>query len=176
MNETRDEACGSDFSEYEPLIGMVLPREGANTGTTPVHIYGRNFTRAICEDLRCKFGEIESPRAMYISNNHIICEAPDISEYVRQLQNKALQDADPIEALMKIEMLSKELVNHTTVPIMVDFGDGNFTDIDRTFTYKYEPFVPTVSTTTHGAAVASNISVSFGLVILLLNVVFATSE
>ena len=121
INITKEEACSADFTDYEPLIGMVLPREGANTGTTPVHIYGRNFTRAICGGLRCKFGEIESPKAMYISNTHIICETPDISN--KLLKRKSLHDND--------------LETHLTVPIKVDFGDGNFTDIKRNFTYKY---------------------------------------
>ena len=174
INITKEEACSADFTDYEPLIGMVLPREGANSGTTPVHIYGRNFTRAICGELRCKFGEIESPRAMYISNNHIICEAPDISYEVLKLKNEALKSIDPVQALLKIEILSKSLVNHTTVPIMVDFGDGNFTDIGKTFTYKYDPLVPTTTsatTTTENSgddSFASKIRASFQLTFLVL--------
>ena len=82
---------------------------------------------------------------MYISNNHIICEAPDISEYIRTQKVKASRDVDPIQALIDLEPISKALISHTTVPIMVDFGDGNFTDIGKNFTYKYEPFVPTTT-------------------------------
>ena len=159
-----EEACSADFTDYEPLIGMVLPREGANTGTTPVHIYGRNFTRAICREFRCKFGDIESPRAMYISNNHIICEAPDISEYIQNLKVKASQN-DPFQALIQLESISKALVSHTTVPIMVDFGDGNFTDIGKNFTYKYEPIIPT---TTVGNDALVNCQVCIKVIILLL--------
>ena len=159
---------------------MVLPREGANTGTTPVHIYGRNFTRAVCKELRCKFGDIDSPRAMYISNNHVICEAPDISEYVQKLQNEALKEADPIKALVELEAVSKALVNHTTVPIMIDFGDGNFNDIDKTFTYKYETFVPTSTfvptTTTDKVGTASNNRFTFGLIVVLFTVLLVTKE
>ena len=87
------------------------------------------------------------------------------------MQRSALNEADSIEALMRLEILSKTLVNHTTVPIMVDFGAGNFTDIGKTFTYKYESFVPT---TTVVADSASNISVSLGLIFLIFNVFFAT--
>ena len=159
---------------------MVLPREGANTGTTPVHIYGRNFTRAVCKELRCKFGDIDSPRAMYISNNHVICEAPDISEYVQKLQNEALKEADPIKALVELEAVSKALVNHITVPIMIDFGDGNFNDIDKTFTYKYETFVPTSTfvptTTTDRVGTASNNRFTFGLIVVLFTVLLVTKE
>ena len=168
-----EEACSADFTDYEPLIGMVLPREGANTGTTPVHIYGRNFTRAICRELRCKFGDIESPRAMYISNNHIICEAPDISEYIQNLKVKASQDDDPFQALIQLESISKALVSYTTVPIMVDFGDGNFTDIGKNFTYKYEPIVPT---TTVGSDALVNCQVSIKVIILLLVTCIFTSK
>ena len=175
INTTKEEACSADFSYYEPLIGVVLPREGANTGTTPVHIYGRNFTRAICRELRCKFGDIESPRAMYISNNHIICEAPDISYEVLKLKKKALRSIDPIKSLQEIEIFSKSLVNQTTVSILVDFGDGNFTDIGKTFTYKYDSLVPTTTSATTTLAgetgddgIASNVRCSFELILLLL--------
>ncbi len=119
-----------DFSAYEPLFGMVLPKAGAHTGTTPVHIYGRNFTSAICPELRCRFGEAVSPRAQYISNNHIICEAPDISQ--SENGNQHWSGILPAEA---------------TVAIEIDFGNG-FVDTGKTYTYKYDPYVPTTTTTT----------------------------
>ena len=177
VNITKEEACSADFTDYEPLIGMVLPREGANTGTTPVHIYGRNFTRAICGELKCKFGEIESPRAMYISNNHIICEAPDIFESIQHQKVKASQDDDPIQALIELETISKALISHTTVPIAVDFGDGNYTDIGKNFTYKYEPIVPTTTavddTGSSDALVNSQVCIKM-ITILLVTCFFAS--
>ena len=89
---------------------------------------------------------------MYISNNHIICEAPDISQYIRDQKVKALEAVDPISALNKIESLSQALISHTTVPIMVDFGDGNYTDIGKNFTYKYDPIVMTTTVVTESGS------------------------
>ena len=135
VTTTKEEACSADFSDYEPLIGMVLPREGSNTGTTPVHIYGRNFTRAICRELRCKFGDIESPRAMYITNNHIICEAPDICD--KLLKKESLPDDESAQGSLESETFNQYFTTHLSVPIKVDFGDGKFVNIERNFTYKY---------------------------------------
>ena len=135
ITTTTEEACSADFSDYEPLIGMVLPREGSNTGTTPVHIYGRNFTRAICQELRCKFGDIESPRAMYITNNHIICEAPDICD--KLLKKESLPDDESAQGSLESETFNQYFTTHLSVPIKVDFGDGKFVNIERNFTYKY---------------------------------------
>ena len=114
---------------------MVLPQEGANTGTTPVHIYGRNFTRAICREIRCKFGDIESPGAMYISNNHIICEASDISN--KFLKKESLPDDESVQDFLELETTHQYFTTLLGVPIKVDFGDGNFVDIEKIFTYKY---------------------------------------
>ena len=110
---------------------------------------------------------------MYISNNHIICEAPDISEYIQNLKVKASQDHDPFQALIQLESISKALVSHTTVPIMVDFEDGNFTDIGKNFTYKYERIVPT---TTVGSDALVNCQVSIKVIILLLVTCIFTSK
>ena len=154
---------------------MVLPKEGANSGTTPVHIYGRNFTRAICGELKCKFGEIESPRALYISNNHIICEAPDISQYIKNQKAKAFEDGNHIQAVIQLEAISQALISHTTVPIMVDFGDGNYTDIGKNFTYKYEALVDDNGNVSGGDAVV-NCHVCTMMIILLLVTCIFTSK
>ena len=161
---------------------MVLPRDGANTGTTSVHIYGRNFTSAICRKLKCKFGYIESPRAMYISNNHIICEAPDISALARKVGKEALKNHYPINTFRKIQAMSKALEIKTTVEIKVDFGDGKYIDTGKIFTYKHEPYFPTTSTfatyitTTYNTSNSPSISISFRLIICLIAVCFATSK
>lgn len=163
---------------------MILPVEGANTGTTPVHIYGRNFTGAICKELRCKFGELESAMVMYVSNNHIICEAPDISESVLRMKQEALESADPIRALKQMEILSKALVADISVPILVDFGDGNYNELGVNFTYKHDLLVPTTTATTttqfqdqdQQGGFATNIYASWVLMIPLLLASFTTSQ
>ncbi len=120
-----NEACSADLSAYQPLFSTVLPREGALVGATQVHIYGRNFTRAICRELRCRFGEVDSPRAVYLSSTHIVCEAPALSG--------ALKAEDATQ--------NRGGANDTTVtvPVSVDLGDGEFVYIGQDFTYKHDP-------------------------------------
>ena len=52
-------------------------KEGAITGSTKVHIFGRNFEIAICHTIVCQFGSKNSTPGLYISNQHITCLAPD---------------------------------------------------------------------------------------------------
>ncbi len=124
---------------------MVLPREGALTGTTNVHIYGRNFTRAICKNITCYFGEEASPKTMYISNNHIICQAPDISHNLLQNKYKSQIHPDPVQMLIAIAEHSMPLNTEVTVPVSVDFGDGTWISVGQNFTYKHEQFTTTTT-------------------------------
>ena len=81
ISAVKDEACKAKLDANEPVVGRIFPREGAKTGGTKVHIYGRNFEKAISETLckgekvRCRFGSVES-EGLYVSNYHIICESP----------------------------------------------------------------------------------------------------
>ena len=80
ISAVKDEACKAKLDANEPVVGRVFPREGAKTGGTNVHIFGRNFEKAILtickgEKVRCRFGSVESD-GLYVSNYHIICESP----------------------------------------------------------------------------------------------------
>jgi len=68
-----DEAAGEN---RQMTFAGILPKEGAKTGSTKVHIFGRNFELGICKNVACKFGDKASKRAVYVSNQHLICESP----------------------------------------------------------------------------------------------------
>ena len=70
------EACSEDFSDKTATFGQILPNEGALTGKTKVHLFGRNFEVGMCETITCQFGDLLPSPGFYISNQHIICEAP----------------------------------------------------------------------------------------------------
>ncbi len=153
---------------------MVLPREGALTGTTNVHIYGRNFTKAICKNITCYFGEEPSPKAMYISNNHVICQAPDISQNVLQYKYNPKIHPDPIQMLLAITEHSKELDAEVSVPISVDFGDGNPVEVGQNFTYKYDRYTTTTtnpSTTEHKDS--ASVSTCYTLTCIIISVLYS---
>ena len=79
IHELYQEACSLNLSGMaQPLFSRILPREGTSLESTAVHIFGRNFESGICneENIKCMFGNMESPRAFYKSNQHIICESP----------------------------------------------------------------------------------------------------
>ena len=60
-----------------PYFSSIFPQFGAIDGTTHVHVFGRHFESAICQDVICSFGGKQSPRAHYVSPNHLICESPE---------------------------------------------------------------------------------------------------
>jgi len=102
-------ACARDFTAAAgPLsFGRILPREGANNDVTRVHVYGRNFERAICKPAKCRFGSKET-LATLIDTTHLVCEAPK---------------PDNTDLL--------------TVDVAVALDGVNFVKISETFTYKY---------------------------------------
>jgi adenosine deaminase CECR1 len=101
------EACNADL-DTSPEFQHIIPRDGALTGSTQVHIFGRNFQSAVCSTIRCKFGDIESGSTYYISMSHLICSSPPGSG-------------------------SEQLVN---VSISLDNG-ATYLETGKTFTYKY---------------------------------------
>lgn len=84
--ETKTVACTRNFTgeaareNRTVTFGGILPKSGAKSGTTKVHVFGRNFEVGICRNISCNFGTRASPSAKYISNQHIICQSPDFGD------------------------------------------------------------------------------------------------
>jgi adenosine deaminase CECR1 len=77
ISSTKLEACNITIATTVPtVINRILPRAGAVTGTTNVHVFGRHFERAICETVTCKFGQLAASVAYYVSNTQLICISP----------------------------------------------------------------------------------------------------
>ena len=115
---TKSVACSRQYTETPPIFARLLPRAGAISGTTKVHVFGRHFQSAICKNLLCKFGAIISTSAHYVSNTHIICLAPDTSG-----------------------------TNPGTVSVTVALDGSNFFTTGLNFTYKDAPITLTLTTT-----------------------------
>ena len=116
--DMKDEACGAELDQDEPLFSRILPRVGPAEITTNVHVFGRHFESAICRNVTCMFGTEISASAVYQTNQHILCEAPSLSEDVLE-----------------------HLRNPLTVPVYVSLG-GDFLDTGETFTY-HPGIIPT---------------------------------
>jgi len=106
------EACTGEFTatSAKPYFGRILPRKGANSGSTKVHVYGRNFETAICKIPKCRFGSVGDSDATYIDNTHIICNSPPPPN-----------------------------TTELTVNVSVALNGTNFVPTGRNFTYKYPP-------------------------------------
>ncbi len=122
---------------------MILPKQGPVGRNISIHIYGRNFTRGMCKQIRCMFDakdthgtqemssthpeiRIKSISAEYISDSHIICTAPDPRE---ALATKAphIRTTDNREGAK------------LSVKVSVDLGDGiGYRDTGLEFTYIFE--------------------------------------
>jgi len=104
------EACAGAFtaSSAKPYFGRILPREGANSGSTKVHIYGRNFEIAICKTPKCRFGSVSDSDATFIDHTHIFCHSPP-----------------------------PPCPNELTVAVEVTLDGINFLPTGLSFTYKY---------------------------------------
>ncbi|KAK3577097.1 hypothetical protein CHS0354_037127 [Potamilus streckersoni] len=74
IQETKKEACDSDFTSVQPFISSIFPKEGNISGITKVEVFGRNFESSICQNVFCKFGENYS-KALYVNNNLITCNS-----------------------------------------------------------------------------------------------------
>ena len=78
----KTEACSRNFANEAAnegrsvIFAQILPKEGAITGSTKVHIFGRNFEVGMCNDIVCQFGNKLPTKGFYISNQQIICESP----------------------------------------------------------------------------------------------------
>ena len=116
IEEKMSEACKINYAanavEENRKISFIrlFPKEGAQIGSTKVHVFGRNFEVAICKMVRCKFDESLSPKAIYISNQHIICEAPNLGDNI-----------------------------YRNVNVSIALDGHNFIRSGLTFTYKFEP-------------------------------------
>ena len=102
------EACSEDFADRTATFGQILPTEGALTGKTKVHVFGRNFEVGMCKTITCQFGDLPASPGFYISNQHIICEAP-----------------------------ANEGGQAQTVPVSVVLGEEEPLDTGFTFSYKF---------------------------------------
>ena len=114
IQEKKIIACATSFSVDEPHFGMIFPKYGAHEGTTQVHIFGRHFERAICNKVKCRFGEKDSVQARYVTQNHLICEAPEPD----------MEDKKEVSVAVQVSL------------------DGGVTYYDHphAFIYKFDPF------------------------------------
>lgn len=126
IQDMMTEACEETF-DANPSFIRIIPREGALEGTTNVHIYGREFYAGICKDIKCRFGENESP-ASFISPNQIACEAPDVSTL---LLTRGQRGA--------VHLYQEEEIS---VDVYVSFDGTSFVDTNQIFTYRHDPIVP----------------------------------
>jgi len=117
--DLNEEACTRDFTGQAAAenrtvsFARILPREGARIGTTKVHVFGRNFELGICKSISCRFGTQISPAAAYVSNQHILCEAPDFGDQLER-----------------------------TVSVFVALDGNNFVSTGFNFSYKLDPINP----------------------------------
>ena len=68
--------CSGVMNEVTPSFNKVFPGAAPLHSQVNVHIYGRHFERAICNDIVCKFGRRGSFSGKYVSYSHIICTIP----------------------------------------------------------------------------------------------------
>ncbi|ELU04955.1 hypothetical protein CAPTEDRAFT_218760 [Capitella teleta] len=73
-----DEACAATLDAVQPSFARILPRTGPMFKSIRVQIFGKHFERGICneESIKCRFGDIESVEAKYITNQEITCVLP----------------------------------------------------------------------------------------------------
>lgn len=120
ISNMRAQACSYDYTNTTAKFGRIFPLQGSKTAPTNVTVYGRNFERAICQRVVCKFGEVVSTLSVYVSNYKIICQA-----------------APP----------SGSPANNVTVPVSVSLDGGtSYTEVGN-FTFHYDT-VPTANTAT----------------------------
>jgi len=118
-------ACARDYvaeaarEDRVPTVARILPLEGAKNETTKMHILGRNFESGICRDVACRFGDQLSRNAVYISNQHILCESPEFFDEQER-----------------------------TVEVFLALDGTNFISTRFNFTYKYDAItIPTTPPT-----------------------------
>ncbi len=143
INDIYDEACDAELKHLEPLFASVLPTLGATTGTTKVHIFGRHFERAICQDVTCHFGNVKSSSSKYISNIHILCEAPDVST----MRHKLYAGDDDI--------IFDSKTGDILVEIKINLGDNIIREVGQNFTYKYASLISTTPSPNTGSGITS---------------------
>ena len=118
IEDMHGKACSRKYSlearreSREFQFFRILPREGAISGMTKIHVLGRNFEQAICQTPLCQFGSSLPPSAAtYVSNHHIVCQAPDCAG----------------------------CSTNTTIPLYIAFDGKTFVNTNLNFTYKYPP-------------------------------------
>jgi hypothetical protein len=117
---------GQDFStyglryhyEWPVSVAAISPQRGPVEGGTPVAVTGGRFRNESSDQLRCRFGDQESP-ALYHSDSLVGCSAPPLrsvdeiqtlSLYTRthdpEVQTVTLKAADYVEELFVIRTFS----------------------------------------------------------------------
>ncbi len=114
VNNIKNQACGNDYSNSSAKFSRVFPTYGSKTVPTNVTIYGRNFERAICLEVMCKFGAVVARQSIYVTNYKIVCETTP----------PASQDT---ETLIDV-----------TVPVSVSLDGGSSFTVVGNFTYNYD--------------------------------------
>ena len=73
-----DEACHCPNNCYakDPQYKRIFPSIAPTNKQINITIFGRNFQRAICNKIVCKFDNIQSQFTKYVTNYRIICEVP----------------------------------------------------------------------------------------------------
>ncbi len=134
INDVYDEACDAELKQSEPHFASVLPTVCATTATTKVHIFGRHFERAICREVTCYFGDVKSPSSRYISNVHILCEAPGAST----MRHKLYEGDDDY-------LIFDSKTDEIMVEMKINLGDSILREVGQNFTYKYAVLINTTS-------------------------------
>lgn len=135
-------ACARDYTregeteKRAPSFARILPREGARKAGTRVHVFGRNFEKAICKEqnLRCRFGNMESTEAIYVTNEHIICVTPD----------SGVQAGSSV-----------------AVEVSVRLDGSNYLSTNQNFTFMHDIFTTTTTQPSVNTATAASHNMSF---------------
>lgn len=75
ISEMTNEACNTSFSTSKAAVYSIFPTEGSVYNSTTVRVFGRHFQAAICQQIICRFGNLQSA-GRYVYNSMIMCEAP----------------------------------------------------------------------------------------------------
>jgi len=76
VGKIKTQACSSDLTANAPIFGKVFPQTVPLDRQTNVTVYGRNFERAICKGVVCKFGNQPAAKSIYVTNFKIVCVSP----------------------------------------------------------------------------------------------------
>lgn len=75
ITNTKQEACQLTFNDTPSFVSSIFPQEGPIGGGKNVNVFGRNFHRAICKTIYCRFGSTTT-KGTLIYDHLINCPSP----------------------------------------------------------------------------------------------------